>query len=58
MGVFENSFYLSNYENSLKSDPNADGDKKPEGEDADDRKKRYKKHIDSYVIRCEDDSVM
>lgn len=44
LGIFENSFYLSNYENSHKSSPPseeaADGEKKPEEEDKDERTKR------------------
>lgn len=60
MGVFENSFYLSNYENcnlALRyKKPNEDDGNKDE--DKDDRIKRDTKRIDKYTITCEDSAAL
>lgn len=52
IGVFENAFYLTNYENSHKRQPKDDPKKKVD-EDADERTKRVNKKIDKYSITCE-----
>jgi len=51
VGIFENSFYLSNWENSHKKTDYPDEDKGDDG--ADPRLKRINKKIDSYTIDCE-----
>ena len=54
VGIFENSFHLSNYENSHKKVDYEESEKEDQEEDDHDvRKKRINKKIDSYSIACE-----
>ena len=56
MGVFENSFYLSNYENSFKSSPKED--KSKDDPEKDERVNKVMKKIGSYKINVENGSVL
>jgi hypothetical protein len=60
LGVFENSFRLSNYEYSLKSEIKDEEDSKENdevpNEDKDERTKKHKKTIGKYIITREDES--
>lgn len=56
MGIFQNSFYLTNYENSLKFQPPIEGEGKDEDEDL--RSKRVKKNLNNYTITCETADAM
>lgn len=61
VGIFENSFYLSNFENSHKrpkSEEEKNAGKKGDEDDKDDRKDRINKKIDSYAILCEKDDAL
>lgn len=59
LGIFENSFYLSNYENNLKRPYQEEDDKKDEvDEDEDPRTKKVTKKIESYSIATEDKSLI
>ena len=61
VGIFENSFYLTNYESSNKR-PMSEEEKvdalKGDDDDKDDRKVRINKKIDSYAILCEKDDAL
>ena len=50
LGVFENSFRLSNYENFLKKEDNEADAKAEEDEDFDPRTKQVRKSIQSYEM--------
>ena len=59
VGIFENSFHLSNYENShKKTDIEEDTKEEKVEDDKDNRKKRVNKKIDSYSISCEKDEAL
>lgn len=58
LGIFENSFYLTNYENFLKKEPDAEDDDKDKDEDHDARKMRVRRNIPSYGIKTKDLSIM
>lgn len=60
LGIFENSFYLSNYENNLKRpyQPDEEDDKKEKDEDEDPRSKRITKRVENYSITTEDPSLI
>lgn len=49
LGVFENSFMLSNYENFLKKEESGD-EVRPEDEDFDPRTKQVRKRIPNYEM--------
>lgn len=58
MPIFENSFYLTNYENNHKNAPvelPKDAKKDP---DFDDRVMKTRKKIDKYEISTEDESFL
>jgi hypothetical protein len=50
VGIFENAYYLTNWENSWKRQ---DGDKNKDEHEGDTRVKRINKKIDAYTISCE-----
>lgn len=52
LGVFHNSFYLSNYEWTRKTSPKTE-DTKTEGEEVDERTKKVNKKIDNFSISHE-----
>jgi len=57
LGVFENSFHLTNYENFLKKEPDAKDkaeDGKEKDKDHDPRKERVRKKVTKYTISTED----
>ena len=63
LGIFENSFYLNNYEYSIRM--KQDDDEKNEAknvkendEDKDERMKKKEKIIYSHGISCENDSIL
>jgi hypothetical protein len=58
LGIFENSFYLANYENNLKRPYQDDDEKKEVDEDDDERVKRVTKKVDNYSITTEDPSLI
>lgn len=55
MGIFENSFLLSNYENFLKKEADAE-DNENDDEDFDIRSKKVRKSINKYEILTENSS--
>lgn len=55
---FENSFYLSNYENHFKYKGDEAAEDENKDEDYDARTKRIDKKVENYTITCEDESVM
>mmetsp|Transcript_9301 Transcript_9301/g.15672 ORF Transcript_9301/g.15672 Transcript_9301/m.15672 type:complete len:256 (+) Transcript_9301:346-1113(+) len=61
LGIFENSFHLTNYENSHKKQPSEEEqekDKEEEALDKDDRTKRINKKVDNFVVSTENTSVV
>jgi len=59
LGIFENSFYLSNYENFLKKDKDSKDDAdKVKQEDHDPRKDKIRRKVANYSISAEDSSIL
>ena len=62
LGVFENSLRLTNYENTMKQEPEEDDKKDKKDEEADPdgndpRAKRVKKAVSEIVLKSENDGT-